>query len=101
MQPDQNEKLMGYIAYIIFFVPLLAGSKSSFVKYHANQGLVLLIASIALQFVLSFVVFVPIIGLLLQLLRIAPLILWIIGIINVSKGEMKPLPIIGGITLIS
>ena len=100
MQIDPNDKLMAYVAYIIFFVPLLTGTKSAFVKYHVNQGLVLLIASIALQFVLTFVVFIPVIGLILQLLRFVPVILWIMGLINVSNGEMKPLPIIGTITLI-
>ncbi len=91
---------MAIIAYIIFFVPLLAGNRSQFVTYHTNQGTVLFIFAIALQFVLTFLLFVPLLGLLLQIARLLPLVLMIIGIMNASKGQMVPLPIIGGFTII-
>ncbi len=91
---------MAYLAYIIFFIPLLMGNRSAFVNYHTNQGTVLFIFTVALQIFLSFFVAVPVLGLLFQIALIIPFVLWIIGLINVSKGEMKPLPIIGGITLI-
>ena len=100
MQPNSNEKLMGYLAYILFFIPLIAGSKSPFVRYHVNQSLVLLIASIMLQVVVSVFAAIPGIGIIIGLLSFVPLIFFIIGLINVSKGEMKPLPVIGGIRLI-
>ncbi len=103
MEPNagvSNDKGMAYIAYILFFVPLIAGTKSEFVKYHTNQGTVLAIFTIALQIVLSFFTAIPLLGLLLHIAQIIPFILWIIGLINVSKGEMKPLPLIGHITIV-
>lgn len=101
MQPNQNQDTtMAIIAYIIFFVPLLVGNRSQFVTYHTNQGTVLFIFAVALQIVLSFFLFIPLLGLLFQIVRLLPLVLLIIGIMNASKGEMKPLPIIGGFTII-
>ena len=32
--------------------------------------------------------------------HLASLVLMILGIVNVAQGEMKPLPVIGGITII-
>ena len=42
---NENDKIMGILAYvgILVVVPLFAGGNSKFVKYHANQGLVLFI----------------------------------------------------------
>ncbi|MDD5356553.1 MAG: hypothetical protein PHS53_00180 [Candidatus Pacebacteria bacterium] len=97
--PDQD-KTMAIIAYIIFFVPLLMGNRSQFVNYHTNQGTVLFIFMIILQVVLSFLVFIPLIGLLLQIARLLPFVLMVIGIMNAAKGAMNPLPIIGGFTII-
>jgi len=96
-----NDKNLAYIAYLIFFIPLLIGKPSDFVRYHVNQGLLLLILEVALRVVLGFFYFVPEIGFLFMILQFVPLVFFIMGLVNVSKGEMKPLPVIGGITLIS
>jgi uncharacterized membrane protein len=100
---SDNDKLMGVLAYlgILVIVPILAGGNSKFVKYHANQGLVNLLFAIALGvlgFVMTFAV--PFLAMLLYLLYFVPTIFAILGIINVINGEQKPLPLIGGITLI-
>jgi uncharacterized membrane protein len=79
--------------------------KSSFAKFHAKQGIVLIIASIiysiALQIILG-VIIIPLlfaglwIGLgIFGLLYYVPLIWMIIGIINALNGKEKELPIIG------
>ena len=96
---NENDKIMGILAYvgILVVVPLFAGGNSKFVKYHANQGLVLFIAMVLtnILWVIPFLGWVaaPAVGLLI-------LVLAIMGIINVVNNEMKSLPLIGGIKLI-
>lgn len=95
---EQN-KIMGILAYIIFFIPLLAARESKFAMYHANQGLVLFLAGIAVSILGSII---PILGwfVILPLGMLAITVLAILGIVNAAKGLIKPLPIIGGISII-
>ncbi|HPN96697.1 MAG TPA: hypothetical protein PLK35_02930 [Candidatus Moranbacteria bacterium] len=95
----EKNKGMAILAYIIFFIPLLAAKDSKFAMYHANQGLVLFLASIIIWIVSGIIPFIGwfIIG---PLGSLAIIILAIIGIINAAKGEMKPLPLIGGFTIL-
>lgn len=102
--PDaEKNKMMAIIGYIIpvlFFIPLVSDGKNSpFAKYHANQQLVLLIAAIAVNIIGGII---PILGwfIILPIGTIMIIIFAIMGIINASKGEMKPLPMIGGISII-
>jgi len=96
---DANEnKWVAVAAYILFFVPLLAARESRFAMYHANQGLVLLLLAFACNIVLSLI---PFIGwILLPLANLLTFVLAIIGIINAYNGQMKPLPLIGTISII-
>lgn len=107
---DSNDKVYGILSYIgiLFLVPLLAG-KTQFARYHANQGLVLFIADIILGVMIGITVGVlsllGVIGVVLGsivsgVLGLCIFVLVIMGIINAANGEMKPLPVIGGITLI-
>ncbi|MGN0669342.1 MAG: hypothetical protein ACI4JZ_02220 [Oscillospiraceae bacterium] len=107
---DSNDKVYGILSYIgiLVLVPLLAG-KSQFARFHANQGLVLFIADIILGVVigisvsvLSLIPFVGSVlgGILSGVLGLGIFILMIMGIVNAANGEMKPLPVIGGIKLI-
>ena len=101
----QDNKVMGILAYlgILVLVPIFAAKESPFARFHANQGLVMLIASIAYSVVVWIVTFIlamispnlAIIGTILSLGSLAFLVLMIIGIINAAKGEMKELPVIG------
>lgn len=95
----QQNKVMAMLAYVLFFIPLLAAPKSSFAKYHANQGLILLILAIAVNVIGGVV---PFLGwfLILPIGSIAVLVFFVMGIINASNGVTKPLPVIGGFTLI-
>ncbi len=58
LQPDpedvEKNKAMAILAYIIFFIPLLAAKESKFAMYHANQGLNLFLFWVA-YFVLSWI----------------------------------------------
>ena len=88
---------MGILAYILFFIPLLAGVNSPFVRYHTNQGLVLFLFWVA-GWVASMIL--PLLFLIIPFYSLFLFILWVLGIINVTKGEMKPLPLIGGIQIL-
>ena len=98
-QDAQANKVMGILAYILFFIPLVTGDakKSPFVQFHTNQGLVLFIAGIASMVI----AIIPILGwILAPILGIVVFVFAILGILNAVKGEKKPLPLIGGITIL-
>ncbi|MDR1431113.1 MAG: zinc-ribbon domain-containing protein [Propionibacteriaceae bacterium] len=118
----QEGKAMSAFAYVLFFVPLLTGEhkKNSFVRYHANQGTVLFIVTLAwgiaywiLSAILIALFFNPatwytgagwgafgVITMILGLLWLVPAILCVIGIVHAVKGDRKPLPVIGKFTII-
>ncbi len=94
----EKNKVMAGLAYIIFFLPLLVCPESKFGKFHANQGLLLLIVSFVGSIILSFI---PIIGwLLLPVFSIAVLAFGIIGLVNGLSGKAKELPVIGKFKLL-
>lgn len=97
-----NVKTVAAVAYlgITFFVPLLTNPESDFARFHANQGLLLLITGTVVN-ILGGMLMVVLIGLvILPLGNLFVLILFIMGLINAMNGEKKPLPLIGGIQLI-
>ena len=82
----KDNKLWAFLGYlgILCLIPLLARKDSKFAHFHAKQGLILLIG--------EFFVWVPVIG---WILGIVIFVLWIMGVVNVFSGKMKPLPIVG------
>lgn len=109
-QQTENGKLMAILAYIIFFIPLLAGEhrKSEFVRFHTNQGTILFIFAILLGFISSIfsmlIFIVPFIGILFSVLSgavgLSIFALLVIGIVNAASDKMKPLPLIGKFNII-
>jgi uncharacterized membrane protein len=94
----ENNKTMAGLAYILFFLPLIVCPESKYAKFHANQGLLLLIAGIAGNVVLGII---PVIGwLLIPIYGIGILILGIMGLINGFGGKAKELPLIGKYTIL-
>ncbi len=95
----EKNKWMGVLAYFIFFIPLVADGKSEFGKFHANQGLNLLLLAIAVSVLGSII---PLLGwfIILPFGSILCLVLGIMGIINAINEKMKELPIIGKFNLI-
>ncbi len=96
----EKNKGMAILAYIIFFIPMLTEAKDSkFAMFHANQSLVLLVAGFVGVFVSGLI---PILGwfLLGPVISIAWIVFLILGILNASKGEMRELPLIGGIHIL-
>ena len=94
---EQNKTMAG-LAYFIFFLPLLTCPDSQYGKFHANQGLLLLILGFAGSFILGII---PIIGwILLPFFGIGVFVLVIMGLINGLGGKVKELPLIGKYRLI-
>lgn len=99
----EDHKLMGILAYfsILVLIPILAAPDSRFSRFHANQGLILLIGEAAwsvIQGVLSTVftlLGLPVLATVLALFDLVFLVFTVIGIVNVCNGEEKELPIIG------
>lgn len=117
-QKDINDnKMLCILAYIgiLFFIPLVAKPNSKYCRFHANQGLVLFIASTALSIarmiisailgVIADIVFFGVIfnivsALLTIAVGVASLVFMVMGIINTVNGEIKELPFIGQYHLI-
>lgn len=100
---EKNKALaiVGYIIPILFFIPLVTDAKNSpYAKFHANQQLNLLLSWIIVEVVGGFI---PVLGwfIILPFGTIFLFVVMIMGIINASKGEMKPLPLIGGFKLLN
>lgn len=105
-----NEKVLGILSYIPLFglISIFLG-KTSFVRHHANQGLVLFIFELicgAAVTVLSFVLgIIPIVGgfmkwLIGSVIGLACLALIIYGIYNAATNKTAKLPVIGEFTII-
>ena len=89
----EKNKVISALAYILFFLPLVVCPESSFGKFHANQGLLLLIVGFAGSIVLGII---PVIGwIILPLFSMIVFIFGIMGLIGALNGKAKELPIIG------
>ena len=81
---------LGWVTGLIF---LLLEQKNAFVRFHAMQSLVTFLG----LFVITLVVgFIPVLGLLANLL-LWPLsvVLWIVLMVKAYKGERYKLPVVG------
>lgn len=107
---DSNDKLFGILSYLGFLVliPICVG-KTDFTRYHANQGLVLLILDVILGAIITVCSLVlgllgaigaVLAGIVGGVLGLVILVFIILGVVNVANGKMAPLPIIGNITLL-
>ena len=99
---QEDGKAMGILSYIIPLIPYFVEKNNKFVKYHATQGMNLLIISLiyAVAYsILSFIfLFIPVVGwivvALIGLLGFGILALCIMGIIDVCNGKARELPIV-------
>ena len=111
-QEIEEGKVMSILAYlgILVLVPILAGKESKYIRFHANQGLLLCLAWIAwviidgiLNAVLRAILWRGLsmwdlyytTSWILDLVYLVIGVLSIIGIINVINGRAKDLPVIG------
>lgn len=103
---DRNRSLSILIAVIpvLFFLPLVDenNKNSPFLRFSANQGLLLILTCFAAGIGGSIVAIIPILGWIIAiLLGIAPTVLYIIGIINAVQGNGKGYPYLNEISIIS
>jgi uncharacterized membrane protein len=102
----ERNRAFAILAYlwILFVIGLIAAPNSKFAKYHANQGLVLFLASLVGAvscLVLGVVPFVNLsLVLLAPLLWVGWVVMVILGIVNAAGGQCRPLPLIGHFELI-
>jgi len=91
LQDDRLISAIGYLG-ILCLLPLLLKKDSAFAQHHGKQGLVILIAWLAL-WVGNII---PILGQIVWTLgTIALLVLIILGMVNALQGKMWDLPILG------
>lgn len=95
----EEGKAFAVLSYALFFVPFflipLIMRNNDFSLYHAKQCLLLWIAGAAGSMVCS-ILSMACIGLLMfPILFVACLVFTIMGLMTASKGEVKPLPVIG------
>ena len=90
VKEEGTDRVLAVLAYLglLVFVPILSGSKSEFVRFHANQG-----------FVWFMDVGIISLGDLLGIVNLALVVLAIIGIVNACKSKKEELPFIGNIVL--
>lgn len=94
----EKNKLIAGLAYFIFFLPLIVDKDSEFGKFHANQGLLLLLVAFIGNSVLNVL---PIIGwVLIPLFSLLILVFAVIGLLNALNGNTKELPLIGHFVII-
>ena len=89
----EKNKVIAALAYLIFFLPLLAAQDSSYARFHANQGLLLFILGFGGNTILTII---PILGwIIIPFFSLFVLVLAVMGILNAINGKTKNLPIIG------
>ena len=105
----EKNKGMAALAYILFFLPLVACPESRFGRFHANQGLLILIGAIGggialailsaiLGLISYYLLFIS--SLLYVVLYVGLTVLVVMGIISAVNGQAKPLPLVGHIKII-
>ena len=106
----EKNKAMGVLAYLswLVLIPIFAAKDSRFARFHANQGLVLFIASAIFgvaRWILSEILLaiswrLYFVTIIISLFGLVFLALAIIGIVNAATGKAKELPVIGQIRIL-
>ena len=84
----RTTSIVAYITWIGLLIAIVAGDKEG-AKFHLNQALVIFLFSLLSPF--------PCIGWAWGIFMV---VCWIMGLIAAINQEEKPVPLIGGITLI-
>lgn len=88
---------LGVFLTVIGFIIVYATKKDDkYAMFYAKQGLVLFIGQVILWILGFILIWIPILGWIVEmLLWIALAILWIIGMVYALSGKEKDIPIIG------
>jgi uncharacterized membrane protein len=100
-QDIASNKFMAICAYlgILILIPLLLGKHSRFASFHAKQGINVFLIYV-LSGIVSYIPFLPFDGIISGIAYVAAIVFSILGILNVMRGSMKRLPIIGDFRLL-
>lgn len=107
-QDAQQNKVMAILSYLGFLVliPAFTAKDSKFVRFHANQGLLLFICECAYGVLIRIMdgvfgaIRLPFVPSAFKLLFIVFLVFSIIGIVNAAKGKAQKLPVIGSFDIL-
>lgn len=97
-----SKKVTGIVSYITligWLIAFFAGDRQG-AKFHLNQSLVLMIIDVVINVLSMILGNITIISLILSIIGLVMFVFWIIGLIHAIKEEEKPLPLIGGITIL-
>ncbi|MBD5463959.1 MAG: hypothetical protein HDR24_13055 [Lachnospiraceae bacterium] len=86
--------IVAYLSWIGLIIALLAGDKEG-AKFHINQALVIMLFSLV-----SFLSFIPVVGILVGIWSIFMVVCWILGLVAAIKQEEKEVPLIGKIRIL-
>lgn len=93
----EKNKVNAILCYlgILIIIPFVneEAKKSPFVKFHLNQGLVMLIGGV----LIGFVSWIPIIG---WIAALGWFVIWLMALIGAAQGEMKRAPLVGNIEIL-
>jgi uncharacterized membrane protein len=103
IQEDKTVAVLAYVTFIGFLIAMsMHGNKKTRLgTYHLRQGLALLIVAVGIWIVMTILAVIPFVVFLM--LALTPIVwlgilaLMIIGMINASNGQEKPLPLVGAI----
>lgn len=94
----EKSKQLVWLSYfgILLIIPLLTYKDNEYVKFHAKQGIILLICWIATSIITPLLSLVPVIGkMTIEGLYVFWFVLMVIGIVNSINGKTNLLPVIG------
>ncbi len=100
-------RAMGILSYIglLVLAPIFAAKQSKFARFHANQGLLLLIGDGAVTVTAWLVGYLPYflrwpLQLAVNLAWIPLTFLMVVGIVNAARGLAKELPVVGKLRIL-
>lgn len=88
--------IIAYITWIGWIIAFCAGDKNG-AKFHLNQALVLMLASL----INSIICCIPLIRYIGWIISIALFVCMIIGIVYAAQDEDKEIPVIGSIKILN
>ena len=103
IERNKTNALLMTIIPVLFFLPFVSNDmkESAYLKFFANQSLVIILAMAALSICSGILALIPFIGGILSLvLSVLCLVLYIMNIVNAANGKGKTIPVIGGISII-
>ena len=97
---EDDKKLFAFLATFLsiigFVIALVAKRENKYVMFYAKQSLVVFIVGAVLGIISSILLFLPIIGTLINVaVGIIVFILWLLSWIYALSGEEKEVPVVG------